>query len=205
MESGQPGEPSERTMRRDDGGAGRRHRSQNHTTKHLLPFSTLLRLLTEGFNGSGHGVGSVHAPARTGSWTRMSDNFLSFVFGDFVIYVLSIRLKGTDNVKWCTRRGLFAGTDCTTVYHDRRTIESGHGHDAPGHILVASRKCDETIVPLSTHGSFDRIGNQVTTLQRVPHPICPHTDPIRNTDGIETVSNTPGRLDTVFDFLRQIQ
>ena len=44
-------------------------------------------------------------------------------------------------------------------------IDAGHGDDAAGHVLVASRQGNIGIIPLGAHDGFNGIGNQVTRRQ----------------------------------------
>lgn len=151
-------------------------------------------------------VRSVHSSAGTWARTRVLQNLHAFLFRDLVVNVLSVGLEGADNVQRFVRRGHSSGSDSSTVDHDSRTIETSHGHDTSRHVLVAPGQGNQAVVPLASHGSFNGIGNQVPTLQRKAHTRSTHTDSVRYSDRIESVSDElVGSFDAVLDSLGKIK
>eukprot|EP00123_Amoebidium_parasiticum_P017280 comp23783_c0_seq1/m.41266 comp23783_c0_seq1/g.41266 ORF comp23783_c0_seq1/g.41266 comp23783_c0_seq1/m.41266 type:complete len:398 (+) comp23783_c0_seq1:1029-2222(+) len=157
----------------------------------------------EGFNGSSHGVGRVHASASAGAWACVTNNVVSLVFVDTAGNKLTKGLEGTDNVE-----GLLvlaaASTDGTTVDHQGRTVHAAHGDQAARHVLVAARDGDVCIVPLRTHHRLDRVGNDLAGLQGVTHARSAHGDTVTDTNGVEPVAHKPGLGHTLLDLEGQL-
>ena len=157
----------------------------------------------ERFDCRGHRVGGIHATTGTGTRATAFDDLTSFFFGDLASDELSVALKGADDVK------LFivvaACLDCSAVDHDRRTIQPPHRDQAAWHVLVATRKCNQCVVPLATHDGFDRVSDQITTLQAEAHAFGAHRDAVADTDGVESHADQPCVFDTLLHFRSQIQ
>mmetsp|Transcript_15868 Transcript_15868/g.34326 ORF Transcript_15868/g.34326 Transcript_15868/m.34326 type:complete len:268 (+) Transcript_15868:905-1708(+) len=119
----------------------------------------------QGFDRRGHGVRRVHSPARSRSGTAVLDDFLPFLLADFIVERLSVGLEGAHDVEGVSGAGLFARSDGSAIHHDARSVQPAHGHDDAGHVLVAPRQSNEAIVPLSAHGSLNRISDQITGLE----------------------------------------
>lgn len=51
---------------------------------------------------------------------------------------------------------------------------------------------------------FDRVGNNVATLERIAHAGGSHGDAIADSDGVESVPNQACLLDTLFDLGGQV-
>mmetsp|Transcript_124579 Transcript_124579/g.360280 ORF Transcript_124579/g.360280 Transcript_124579/m.360280 type:complete len:252 (-) Transcript_124579:244-999(-) len=160
---------------------------------------------TQSFNGSCHGVGGVHTTTSTLSWTSMLNDLLSLLLRNFVVDVLAVGLESTNNIQGSTRRRLFSSSNSTSIHHDTGSVQTSHSHDTPRHVLVTSRQSNQTIVPLCAHCSLNRVGNQITALQRVSHSRGSHRNTVRHTNGIESVSNTIYFLNTRFHILRKFK
>ena len=160
---------------------------------------------TKCFDSCCHSVCSVHTA--TGALARacMLNDFLSFFFRNLVIDVLTVGLKGADDIQRSASGRLNSGANSSSIYHDAWSVQAGHRHNTARHILVTSRQCNQTIIPLCSHGSFDRISNQVSTLQRVSHASGTHRDTIRDADSIESVSNTVYLLNTRLDIFGKLE
>ena len=116
----------------------------------------------------------------------MPDDVEALLFVDLTCDMLTVRLECRDNVQLGVAGKLAtASGDGTSIDHDRRPVHATHGHDNTRHVLVAARNRDVGVVPLSTHDSLDRVGNQVPRLQRVAHALCAHGDAITDANGVE--------------------
>mmetsp|Transcript_19025 Transcript_19025/g.55228 ORF Transcript_19025/g.55228 Transcript_19025/m.55228 type:complete len:332 (-) Transcript_19025:468-1463(-) len=171
-------------------GGGRRRKRQTHP---------------QGLNGRRHGVGRIHPPARAGSRAGMLKYLLPFVLGDLVVHEFAVRLKGRHDIESFPVGGLLPGPNGPAVNHDGRTIQSRHGHDASRHVLVASRQRDESVVPLSSHGRLDRIGDEIAGLEGEAHALGAHGNAVGHAHGVETISDEVGRGDPLLDRFGQFE
>ena len=73
----------------------------------------------------------------------------------------------------------------SSVYHNRWTVETAHGHNTSGHILVATRQCNQPIIIKATANSFNTICDQVPAHERITHAIRTVANTIADTNGIE--------------------
>jgi hypothetical protein len=161
--------------------------------------------LTQRLNSGRHSIRRVHASTCTRPWTRMLQDLLALFLCDLIVYVLSIGLESADYIQGRASRRLLARTDSPSVDHDGRPVQATHGHDTTRHVLVAARQGNQAVVPLTPHGSLDRVGNQVARLQRVSHARRPHGDAVGHADGVEAVAHAVGRHDAPFDLFGQVE
>ncbi len=73
-----------------------------------------------------------------------------------------------------------------------------HRDQATRHVFVTPGQCDQRVVPLGTHDRFDRIGDQVATLQAVAHAVGTHRNAVADADGIESHSDHARRRSLLF-------
>ena len=127
------------------------------------------------FDRGGHGVGSVHATACTAARTCVSDDVETLVFADLACNELTVCLECRNDVDISIVLG--GGTarfDRATIDHQRRSVYSSHGHDDTRHVLITPRDRYIGIVPLASHDRLDRIGDEISALQAVTHPLRTH-------------------------------
>ena len=135
----------------------------------------------------------------------MLNNLLALLFRYFVIHKLTISLEGRHDIQCISIGGLLSSANRASVDHDGRTVEPAHGHDTTRHVLVTTRQGNQSIVPLCTHGGFDRVGNQVARLEREAHTGGTHGNAIRDANGVESVSNKITANHTLLHVLRELQ
>mmetsp|Transcript_30435 Transcript_30435/g.71267 ORF Transcript_30435/g.71267 Transcript_30435/m.71267 type:complete len:270 (+) Transcript_30435:1088-1897(+) len=159
----------------------------------------------QSLDGGGHGICRVHTSA--GAWTRTGvlNNLLSLLLRNFVIHKLTIGLERRHDVQCLSVGGLLSSTNRSAIDHDGRTIETAHCHDATRHVLVTSRQSNEAIVPLRTHGGFNRVSDQIARLEREAHAGGPHGNAIRDADGVEAISNEIAAYHSLLHILRELQ
>ena len=58
---------------------------------------------------------------------------------------------------------------------------------------------------MGAHDGFDRVGDEVSRLQREGHTFGTHRDTVGDTDSIESHTDHTGLRDTMFDFLREVE
>ena len=107
-------------------------------------------------------------------------------------------MEGRDDIKGLAIH--VAWLDGATVNHDRRTIQTPHGDQRAGHVLVATGDGHQTVIPLSAHHGLDRIGDDLTGLQRVAHAAGAHGDAIGDADGVETHTDHVGLDHALFHY-----
>mmetsp|Transcript_5024 Transcript_5024/g.8061 ORF Transcript_5024/g.8061 Transcript_5024/m.8061 type:complete len:444 (+) Transcript_5024:422-1753(+) len=159
----------------------------------------------QSLNGSGHGVGGVHAAAGTSAGARLLHDDLALLLRHLPVRVLTVGLESRHNVELRApnlRRA--AGADGASVYHDRGAVDTRHGNDSARHVLVAAGERNVAVVPLCTHHSLDRVCNQVAGLQRKRHAVGAHGNAVRHTNGVESVAHHARVLHAHFDLGRQI-
>mmetsp|Transcript_25126 Transcript_25126/g.38650 ORF Transcript_25126/g.38650 Transcript_25126/m.38650 type:complete len:392 (+) Transcript_25126:667-1842(+) len=160
---------------------------------------------SQSFNGSCHGVSGVHSSTSSLSRTRVLCDFFSFFFRDLFVNVLSIGLEGRYNIQCGTGRWLLSSTNGSSINHNSRSVESSHGHDTARHVLVTSWESNKTVVPLTSHGSFDTVRNQVSALKGKSHSGGSHGHSVTNSNRIEPVSNTSRIDNTLLDVFGKFQ
>ena len=152
----------------------------------------------EGFDGAGHGVGGVHAAA--GAWA--GDGALFDVgeggVGDFAAGVLADGFEDRDDVD--VAAVMAAWFDGAAVDEDAGAVETGHGHDAGGHVFVAAADGDEPVEHFASGDGFDGIGDDFAGDEAVFHAFGAHGDAVRDGDGVEDDAFTAGRVDAFGGF-----
>ena len=91
----------------------------------------------------------------------MADDIATLGFIDVAGEKFAVALEGGDDVELLMFRGA-AGADGASVDHQAGAIETAHGHDAAGHVLIAARDGDGRVVPLAAHDGLDRIGDEIS-------------------------------------------
>ena len=159
---------------------------------------------TEGLDGSGHGVGRVHASTGTTAGAGVADDVEALLLVDLAGDVLAVGLEGGDDVDRLAGLGA-TRLDSTAVDHDTRAVDTAHGNGHTGHVLVTARQTDVGVIPLPLHDRLDTVGDDLTTLQRVTHTRRAHGDAVTDADSVEAVSDEPGFADRVPDEGGQVQ
>ena len=132
----------------------------------------------------------IHAAARAGSRTRVPDDGLALLLADRMGDELPITLEGRNDVQFLAV--LMTGADRPPIDHQAGPVQSAHGDEAAGHVLIAARNGDIGVIPLRVHHRLDGVGNQVARLQRIAHAIGAHRDAIAHPDGVEAQANHAG-------------
>jgi hypothetical protein len=155
-------------------------------------------------NDTGQSVGSVHSTTGTATRARVPDDVEALLLVNLARNELTIGLERRDNIQLrVTGLGSATSSNSATVDHQTRPVHTAHGHDDTGHVLVASGNADVGIVPLSTHDSLDRVGDKITTLQRVTHALGAHADAVTDTNGVELHAVETGTLHTLLHLVVQ--
>lgn len=161
---------------------------------------------THDLDGGRHGVGRVHTATGTTAGAGVADDVKALVLGDLAGQELSVRLEGRNDIDVCVVLSPgAAGLDGTAVHHQTGAVDTTHGHQHTGHVLVATGDTDVRVVPLATHDGFDGIGDQITALQRVSHSLGTHTDGVADTNGVELEADQTGLLHTFTHPVAEIQ
>ena len=118
---------------------------------------------------------------------------------DFTAGVRTNRFEDADDVTT-----LLARFDGAAVYKDTRAIQTGHGHDTAGHVLVTATDGHYTVKALTAHDGFDRVSDDFAADQAVAHTGCAHRNTIRNGDGVEQHAFTASGVNAFDGFARQV-
>ena len=137
---------------------------------------------THRFNGGGHGIGGVHAPAGAGAGAGV----LFDVVHDLVLCGGGVAAVGGglfEGVVDVGSRGFVAGGDVdgfseelavancngAAVDHEGWAVVASDGHDASGHVFVTARDGDASVVVLGTGNCLDAVGYDLASLQGEAH------------------------------------
>ena len=137
----------------------------------------------EGLDGAGHGVGGVHAAAGTGAGDGAGFELLEIGVGHFAGSVGAHGLEDGDDVDVAFLEA--AGENGAAVDEDGGAIEAGDGHQATGHVFVASANGNEAIEELAAHDGFDGIGDDFAGDEGVFHALRAHGDAVGDGDGVK--------------------
>ena len=155
------------------------------------------------FNRRGHGVGRVHAAAGARTRTRRAHDGAAVLFVNPPGDEFPVALERGDDVHFLTL--VIAGLDGAAVDHERGAVETAHGHDAAGHVLVAARDGDIGVIPLRAHDGFDGIRDEVPGLQGKTHPFRAHADGVADADCVKTHSHQVPGIHALLDLCRKVQ
>mmetsp|Transcript_3116 Transcript_3116/g.11969 ORF Transcript_3116/g.11969 Transcript_3116/m.11969 type:complete len:291 (+) Transcript_3116:2028-2900(+) len=187
------------------------HRSASHETFiHLERIfrgngGRIRKSHAESLDAAGHGVGGVHAAARARARARVTHDVFALFLRDSAGNELSVRLERGYDIECATIHGGVARANGTAVNHQRRAVQSTHGHDRTRHVLIAPRERNISVVPLSTHHGLDAIRDQIPRLQREGHARRTHGNPVRHPHGVKLKAHHIRRLDAFRHFTRQVQ
>lgn len=159
---------------------------------------------TESLDGAGHGVGSVHATARTTTGASVADDVEALLLVDLAGKVLAVGLESADNVDGLAT-STAAGLDGTTIHHDTRAVDSAHSDQHTGHVLVATGQGNVGVVPLAIHDGLDTVGNNFSALQAVTHTSGTHADTVGDTNSVEAHGHEASLLDAVSDETGEVE
>lgn len=161
---------------------------------------------THHFNGGSHSVGRVHTTTSTTTRAGIPNNIKPLRLGDLAGQELTVGLESGHNIDiGIALHRRTPRLNRPTINHQTGPIHPPHRHHHTGHVLITPRNTDISIIPLTSHDRLDRIGNQIPTLQRVPHPLRPHANRIANPHRVELVPDQPGLLHTLAHPVVQVQ
>ena len=146
----------------------------------------------ECFDRTGHGVGGVHAPARSWSGNRGFGHAIEFLVVDFAGAVFSHGFENGNDVDVFSLEA--AGLDRTPIDKNAGTVHPGDRHHAPGHVLVAAPDRDDAVHALASDYGLDGVGDHFPAHKGVFHPFRSHGDPVGNGDRVELDSFSPSRI-----------
>jgi hypothetical protein len=159
---------------------------------------------THSLNNGSHGVGSVHTTASATARAGVLDDVLTLVLVDLTSDKLTVSLEGRDDVESLVGHLTTSGSDGTAVNHDGGSVDSSHGHDDTGHVLVATGQGNVCIVPLATHDGLDRVCDDVARLQGVAHTGGTVGHAITDTDSVELHTLEPSSFHTLVDLVAEV-
>jgi hypothetical protein len=159
---------------------------------------------THGLDDGSHGVGSVHATTSTTTGAGVLDDVLALVLVDLTSDELAVSLEGRDDVESLVGHLTTSSGDGTSVNHDGGSVDSSHGHDNTGHVLVATGKGDVGVVPLAAHDSLDRVCDDVARLQRVAHTGGSVGHAVTDTNGVELHTLESSSLNALVDLVAEV-
>ena len=145
-----------------------------------------------GFDRRGHGVGRVHAAARSGAGNGAGFDLLQLFVVDRAGCALAHSLEHGDHVEVFAVEA--AGKNGAAVDKDRGAVEAGDGQHAAGHVFIASADGNKAVEAFAADDGFDRVGNHFARDERVFHPFGPHGNAVRNGDGVEDGGFASGRV-----------
>ena len=103
----------------------------------------------------GHGVGGVHATARTRARNCPLFNFLEVKVAEFARSVFTYRFEHADDVQVFTL--VAAWQDGAAVDVNGGHVGAQHAHHAAGHVFVAATDDQNAIHPLTTDAGFNAV------------------------------------------------
>lgn len=159
---------------------------------------------THGFDDGSHGVGSVHTTTSTTTGAGVLDDVLALILVDLASDELAVSLESRDDVESLVSHLATSSSDGTSVDHDCGSVDSSHGHDDTGHILVATRERDVGVVPLAAHDGLDRVGDDVARLQRVAHTGGTVGHAVTDTNGVELHTLESSSLNTLVNLVTEV-
>ena len=92
-----------------------------------------------------------------------------------------------------------AGHHGAAVNEDGRNVETGNGHHAAGHILVAAAHGDQTIHALAEGHHLNGVGDNFPADQGCLHALGAHGYAVADGNGAELEGGAAGLPDTLFD------
>mmetsp|Transcript_1409 Transcript_1409/g.3036 ORF Transcript_1409/g.3036 Transcript_1409/m.3036 type:complete len:240 (+) Transcript_1409:1659-2378(+) len=135
----------------------------------------------------------------------MLGDLQALLLADFSVNEFTVALESAHDIQFGASRWLFSSPDSPPVNHYAGTVETRHGYDRAGHVLVASGQRNDTIIPLGAHGGLDGVGDEVPRLQTVPHACCAHGYAVGDSDGVEAVADHVRIDDPRFHAHRKIE
>lgn len=97
-----------------------------------------------------------------------------------------------------------SSSNSSSVDHDGGSVDSTHGHNNTRHVLVATGKRDVGVVPLATHDSLNRVGDDVAGLQGVAHTSGTVGHAVTDTDGVELHTLETSSFNTLVDLVAEV-
>ena len=85
-----------------------------------------------------------------------------------------------------------------TVTKDSWNIHISDGNQRAWHIFITTTDSDKSINIMTTHGCLNGVSDDIPRGQRETHPLGPHGNPIRNSNGPELHRPSTGVLNTDF-------
>src|SRR5690606_20796730 len=119
----------------------------------------------QGLEGRGHGVGRVHAAARTRAGNGVAFDVLQFLVADLARGVLAHGLEHAHDVQVAAVQA--AGLYGASVHIDAGHVGAQHAHHAAGHVLVAAAYDHAAVHPLALHAGLDTVGDDLAAYQAV--------------------------------------
>src|SRR6476620_4618894 len=111
-----------------------------------------------------------------------------------------------DGLEYVLHRDRFAlesaGQDRAAIDEDRRHVQPAHHHHHSRQRLVAAGKSDQSVIGMTAHGQFHRVGDHFARRQRGFHALVAHGDPVGDRDGAEFARRAAGGRDALLDCLR---
>jgi hypothetical protein len=96
-----------------------------------------------------------------------------------------------------------AGHDAAAVDEHARDVEAGEGHDAAGHVLVATAEGENAVVIHAAGDDLDAIGNDLARDEAVAHALVAHHDAVGGGGRAEDLRHAAGAADALDALARQ--
>ena len=149
-------------------------------------------------DGRRHGVGGVHAAARTGAGNGHFLDLFDLDLADVAARVLAHGLEHGNDV------GVpGTGADGAAIDEDRRPVQPRHADQAARHVLVATAQGHQSVEAFATGHHLDGVGNHLTGHQRIFHAFGAVGDAVGNGDGVENHALGTGGIRAFFGFDRE--
>ena len=154
---------------------------------------------TQGFDGGGHGVGGEESGTGTLPGAGVTLQVVKLVQSHVT---LAISPHGLEHVLDVDVLAIpLSGHDGAAVNENGRDVQPGHGHQATGHVLVASGNGNQGVHALAEGHYLDGIGDDFPADQRGFHPFGPHGYSVADGDGAKLEGRATRLADTLFGCL----
>ena len=142
-----------------------------------------------------HGVGGVHAAARTRAGDGALFDFEQVFVAQLACGVLAHGFKNAHDVQVFAL--VAARQNGAAIHVNGGHVGTQHAHQATGHVLVATADHQHTVHPLALHAGFHAVGNHLARNQRVLHAFGAHGHAVRNGGGAEYLGVATGGFDAL--------
>ena len=152
---------------------------------------------TERLGEAVHGVGGVHARARTAGGADATRVVLHLLLGHVAGGVLALRLEHGGKAR--ARAVHMTGEHGAARHKGRGDVEASGGHEQARNVLVAVRHHDKGVETMGERHGLGGVSDEVARDERVLHADMAHGDAVAHGDGREDDRGATGHGDAHLD------